>query len=139
MTFEYFKEKIEGKKIINQNFLILSKIGEGSFWSVFKVERIEDIDSNSSLEEKNIYALKEGNLNLIIPEDHIIHNKHNKNFNENNDDLEKNIYNNFEIEENLDLIQDINDNDNVNDNYNIDLDELYSDKNIEKGNTFINL
>ena len=46
MTFGYFKEKFEGKKLINQNLLILDKIGEGSFWSVFLVERIEEIDKD---------------------------------------------------------------------------------------------
>ena len=47
MTFGYFKEKFEGKKLINQNLLILDKIGEGSFWSVFLVERIEEIDKDN--------------------------------------------------------------------------------------------
>ena len=116
MTFEYFKEKINGEKIINQNFLLKNKIGEGSFWSTFKVERNTDI-------EKNLYALKEGNLNFIIPDDHIIFDE-----NENN---EENYNKNFV--ENLDLIQFSNGENYENyDNYN-DLEEMYNDKNIEKG------
>ena len=123
MTYEYFKEKIKGKKIINQIFSIEEKIGEGSFWTVFKVER--NTETSDHNENKDIYALKEGNLNFVIPDDHIIY--------DNNNHLELNIKEGLNVDENdLDLIE-LSSRDKID----FSIEEQYKDKNIEKGLLFL--
>lgn len=69
MTYGYEKEKINGDKIINGNFRIIKKIGEGSFWHVYTVER--DL-SNDIEENKKIYVFKEGKLSFTLPNDDFI-------------------------------------------------------------------
>lgn len=130
MTYGYDKEKVNGRKIINGNFEILDKIGEGSFWTVYKVERSV---CNESIEIKSLHVFKEGKLSLLSPEDEIIEENEIPEGVSDNFDIDKNIKNSksFHNESDSDLnniySQDIN-----------DLDTIYSDNNIKDGIDFIN-
>lgn len=62
ITSGYQKEIINNKKIVNHNFELGEKIGQGSFWSVRKVRR-NLISSNGILLDNNYYVFKKGQLN----------------------------------------------------------------------------
>ena len=109
ITYGYEKEKINGNKIINGIFQIIEKIGQGSFWSVFKVERNV---TNDLIEDKKYYVFKEGQLSFIIQNDEF---------------TTERILN----DENDFKIENYNENDFNNENY---IDEIYSDKVIQNGN-----
>jgi len=128
MTYGYEKEKINGKKLINGNFEILEKIGEGSFWSVFKVERsvVDDF-----IDHKSHHVFKEGKLSFSLPnEDFLAENDIIPECVENYDDPKKSelvsIYS--------DQFNQLNYETSNNNIGNFDLDNIYSDENIKNGN-----
>ena len=62
----HYNEKIEDNKIIiNDNFEVLEKIGEGSYWKVIKVKR-KLLSSKGEVIENNYYVFKKGVLNKKI-------------------------------------------------------------------------
>ena len=62
----YYNKKIEDNKIIiNDNFELLEKIGNGSFWSVNKIKR-KLLSSKGEVIDNNYYVFKKGNLNKKI-------------------------------------------------------------------------
>ena len=62
----YYDKKIEDNKIIiNDNFELLEKIGNGSFWSVNKIKR-KLLSSKGEVIDNNYYVFKKGNLNKKI-------------------------------------------------------------------------
>ena len=62
ITSGYQKEIINNKKIVNHNFELGDKIGQGSFWSVRKVRR-NLVSSNGILLDNNYYVFKKGQHN----------------------------------------------------------------------------
>lgn len=68
ISYGYQKEKIYGKKFVNGNFEIIEKLGEGSFWNVYKVERSVN---DENINHKSIHIFKEGSLGFIYPDDEI--------------------------------------------------------------------
>ena len=125
MSYGYDKEKVNGRKIVNGNFEILDKLGEGSFWTVYKVERSV---MDESINQKSLHVFKEGNLSFISPEDEII--EENLISEKNPNDLYININ---------DQNEKIFENERESNPYNIcfeninDLDLLYSDEVIKNG------
>ena len=126
MTHGYEKEKINGKKIVNGNFEILDKLGEGSFWNVFKVER-NVIDEN--INNKSLHVFKEGKLSFLSPEDEInwVNSFPVKNH-ENNPYIVKNNRNQNDF--NFVGVNNLN---NINSPDIFDFDFVYSNENIEQG------
>lgn len=61
VSHSYKKETINGVKYINGVFEILDLIGEGSFWTVYKVKRHFQ---EGEIIDENIYVIKEGKLSL---------------------------------------------------------------------------
>ena len=127
LTIGYYKEKKEDKKIINEIYEIFEKLGQGSFWSVFKVER-SFLDENKL--EKKFMVFKEGKLNFFIEEeDQELPNLYNEENQLNNDytnelNLNPSCNNDLEIGDNNDEFLD--------ENY-----DPYSDDNLKNGK-FIN-
>lgn len=125
MTYGYEKEKINGRKIVNGNFEIIDKVGEGSFWTVYKVERSV---INESINHSSFHVFKEGKLSLLSTEDEIIEENemhediHYKNNSNKFDNEGKNIFN--VGESNYNKINSLEMN---------DLETLYSDENIKNG------
>ncbi len=66
MSYGYEKEKENGRKIVNGNFEVIDKIGEGSFWKVYKVERSVFDESNN---HRSFHVFKEGKLSFLSQED----------------------------------------------------------------------
>jgi len=69
-SFNYDKQKIGNKKIINNQFLIDRHISQGSFWNVYLVKRIriegeipDELNSDNSY-----YVIKEGCLDQVSSE-----------------------------------------------------------------------
>lgn len=120
MSYMYDKEKINGRKIINGNFEIIDRVGEGSFWTVYKVERSV---INESINHRSLHVFKEGKLSFLTPEDEIIkENEIPEEGHENINKNEKNICNVYE-----------NNHNNINSLEMIDLETLYSDEIIKEG------
>lgn len=126
-TIGYYKEKKEDKKFINEIYEIFEKLGQGSFWSVFKVER-NFLDENENKSDKKFMAFKEGKLNFFIEEeDQEFPNLENEENMLNNDytntndlNLNPSYSNDLEIGDNNDDLLD--------DNY-----DPYSDDNLKNG------
>jgi [calcium/calmodulin-dependent protein kinase] kinase len=66
ITYKYTKEIINGKKIINGMFELDDKIGEGSFWKVYRVKRNLILDNFT---DNNTYVFKEGCLDKVDEEE----------------------------------------------------------------------
>jgi hypothetical protein len=126
MTYGYEKEKMNGKKIVNGNFEILDKLGEGSFWNVFKVER-NVIDEN--INHKSLHVFKEGKLSFLSPEDEInwVNSFPDKNH-EDNQYIVKNNKNQNDFK-----FVGVNNLNNINYPDIFDFDSVYSNENIEQG------
>lgn len=126
-TIGYYKEKKEDKKFINEIYEIFEKLGQGSFWSVFKVER-NFLDENENKSDKKFMVFKEGKLNFFIEEeDQEFPNLENEENMLNNDytntndlNLNPSYSNDLEIGDNNDDLLD--------DNY-----DPYSDDNLKNG------
>lgn len=127
MTYGYEKEKVNGKKLINGNFEILEKIGEGSFWTVFKVER-SVIDE--FIDQKSYHVFKEGKLSFSLPnEDFLAENDVIDECVEKHDDPKKYEFDSL----NKDQDNQLNYESSNNNIENYDLDNIYSDENIKIG------
>ena len=120
MSYMYDKEKINGRKIINGNFEIIDRVGEGSFWTVYKVERSV---INESINHRSLHVFKEGKLSFLTPEDEII--KENEIPEEGHENINKNEKNICNVNEN--------NHNNINSLEVIDLETLYSDEKIKEG------
>jgi len=125
MTYGYDKEKLNGKKIVNGNFEILEKLGEGTFWTVYKVERSV---INESINNKSLHVFKEGNLNFISPDDKIFEEIDIPEVIPINSDVKKNEKNEKSFEDENESKSDNTYYQNIN-----DLDFLYSDEILKTG------
>lgn len=64
-THAYKKEKVDGKKIVNDTFEIFDCIGQGAFWKVYLVQRhylFKSHDKKEDVKDNNFYVFKEGVL-----------------------------------------------------------------------------